>query len=166
MNDIALQTKKHTGKAGIRITRLHSTKRSIATKYWSNSGWTQKKSHIVNGHVPVKVKKSESPIKANGKLFVIDGGMSIPYQKVTGVSGYTMIYNSFGLVLVEHKEFESMSKAIKEEKDIISNRVFIETNATRKDVGDTDVGTGLRVQINDLKMLLAAFRKGLIKEKR
>lgn len=77
-----------------------------------------------------------------------------------------MIYNSFGLVLVEHKEFESMSKAIKEEKDIISNRVFIETNATRKDVGDTDVGTGLRVQINDLKMLLAAFRKGLIKEKR
>jgi len=123
-----------------------------------------KKSHIVNGHVPVKVKKGESPIKANGKLFVIDGGMSIPYQSVTGVSGYTLIYNSFGLVLVEHKEFQSKELAINEEKDIISKRVFIETNAKRKDVGDTDAGNELRDQIEDLKMLLAAFRKGLIKE--
>jgi len=122
--------------------------------------------HIVNGHVPVKVKKGESPIKANGKLFVIDGGMSIPYQSVTGVSGYTLIYNSYGLVLVEHQAFESKSKAIKEEKDIISNRVFIETNASRKRVRDTDNGEILQVQINDLKMLLAAFRKGLIKEKK
>ena len=123
-------------------------------------------SHIVNGHVPVKVKKGESPIKANGKLFVIDGGMSIPYQKVTGVSGYTLIYNSYGLVLVEHKEFSSMADAIKEEKDIISDRVFIEANATRKRVSDTDIGKEIQDQINDLKLLLAAFRKGLIKEKR
>lgn len=122
-------------------------------------------SHIVNGHVPVKVKKGESPIKANGRLFVIDGGMSIPYQSVTGVSGYTLIYNSYGLVLVEHNAFESKAKAIKEEKDIISNRVFIETNASRKRVKDTDIGKVLQEQINDLKMLLAAFRKGLIKEK-
>jgi fructose-1,6-bisphosphatase-3 len=122
------------------------------------------KSHIVNGHVPVKVIKGESPIKANGKLFVIDGGMSIPYQSVTGVSGYTLIYNSFGLVLVEHKEFHSKEMAVNEEKDIISKRVFIETNAERKDVGDTDAGNELRLQIEDLKMLLAAFRKGLIKE--
>ncbi len=92
--------------------------------------------------------------------------MSIPYQKVTGVSGYTLINNSYGLVLVEHKEFESMSKAIVEEKDIISNRVFTEPNATRKDVGDTDVGKEVRGQISNLKMLLAAYRKGLIKEKR
>lgn len=125
-----------------------------------------KNSHIVNGHVPVKVKKGESPIKANGKLFVIDGGMSIPYQKVTGVSGYTLIYNSYGLVLVEHKEFSSMADAIKEEKDIISDRVFIEANAQRKRVSDTDVGKEIQDQINDLKLLLAAFRKGLIKEKR
>ena len=123
-------------------------------------------SHIVNGHVPVKVKKGESPIKANGKLFVIDGGMSIPYQQVTGVSGYTLIFNSYGLVLVEHKEFSSMANAIKEEKDIISDRVFIEGNTARKRVSDTDVGKELNVQINDLKLLLAAFRKGLIKEKR
>lgn len=123
-------------------------------------------SHIVNGHVPVKVKKGESPIKGNGKLFVIDGGMSIPYQEVTGVSGYTLIFNSYGLVLVEHKEFSSMAKAIKEEKDIISDRVFIQGNAGRKRVADTDVGKDLKLQIDDLKLLLAAFRKGLIKEKR
>lgn len=123
-------------------------------------------SHIVNGHVPIKVIKGESPIKANGKLFVIDGGMSIPYQKVTGVSGYTLIYNSYGLVLVEHKEFESKLKAIKDEKDIISDRIFTEPNATRKNVGDTDVGKVLREQIDDLTMLLATYRKGIIKEKR
>lgn len=123
-------------------------------------------SHIINGHVPVKVKKGESPIKANGKLFVIDGGMSIPYQSVTGVSGYTLIFNSYGLVLVEHKEFDSRINAINEEKDIISDRVFIETNAVRKRVSDTDIGKEIQEQICDLKLLLAAYRKGLIKEKR
>jgi len=122
-------------------------------------------SHIINGHVPVKVKKGESPIKANGKLFVIDGGMSVPYQKVTGVSGYTLIYNSYGLVLVEHKYFDSKQKAIQDEKDIISDRIFIEANAKRKRVRDTDIGKDLLAQIEDLKMLLAAFRKGLIKER-
>ena len=124
-----------------------------------------KTSHIVNGHVPVKVKKGESPIKANGKLFVIDGGMSIPYQSVTGVAGYTLIYNSYGLVLVEHHHFESKEKAIKEEKDIISKRINIEMNATRKRVKDTDVGREILHQVSDLKMLLAAFRKGLVKER-
>jgi fructose-1,6-bisphosphatase-3 len=128
-------------------------------------GLAPKNSHIVNGHVPVKVKKGESPIKANGKLFVIDGGMSIPYQSVTGVSGYTLIYNSFGLVLVEHNAFDSKQVAIEKEKDIISNRIFIETNANRKTVMDTDVGKEISCQIDDLKMLLAAFRKGVIKER-
>ncbi|MEJ2594759.1 MAG: fructose-1,6-bisphosphatase [bacterium] len=127
-------------------------------------GLDPKSSYIVNGHVPVKVKKGESPIKANGKLFVIDGGMSIPYQSVTGVAGYTLIYNSYGLVLVEHHYFESKEKAIKEEKDIISKRIIIKRNAARKRVKDTDVGKELMAQIEDLKMLLAAYRKGLIKE--
>ncbi len=128
-------------------------------------GLDPEKSHIINGHVPVKAIKGESPIKANGKLFVIDGGMSIPYQKVTGVSGYTFIYNSYGLVLVEHKHFYSKQKAIEEEKDIISNRIFIETNAKRKRVSNTDVGREIKTQIDDLKTLLAAYRKGLIKER-
>lgn len=128
-------------------------------------GLDPKTSHIVNGHVPVKVKKGESPIKANGKLFVIDGGMSIPYQAVTGVSGYTLIYNSFGLVLVEHKEFGSKQEAIENERDIISNRIFIERNAKRKRVSDTDAGKVIQAQVDDLKMLLATYREGLIKER-
>ncbi|MBU2554561.1 MAG: fructose-1,6-bisphosphatase [Bacteroidetes bacterium] len=135
-------------------------------KILTEFGLNPSTAHIINGHVPVKVIKGESPIKANGKLFVIDGGMSIPYQSVTGVSGYTLIYNSYGLVLVEHQPFESKEKAIKEEKDIISNRVFVETNASRKRVRDTDNGVVLKEQVTDLKMLLAAFRKGLIKEKK
>jgi fructose-1,6-bisphosphatase-3 len=136
-----------------------------ADKILKEFGLDPRNSHIVNGHVPVKVIKGESPIKANGKLFVIDGGMSIPYQSVTGVSGYTLIYNSYGLVLVEHHHFESREIAIKEEKDIISKRIIIKRNAARKRVKDTDVGKELLLQIEDLKMLLAAFRKGLIKER-
>ncbi len=124
------------------------------------------KSHIVNGHVPVKVKKGESPIKANGKLLVIDGGMSKAYQGETGISGYTLIYNSYGLVLVAHQAFESTHKAIEEESDILSNITYLEPNPKRKTVADTDEGKKLRQDINDLEMLLAAFRKGLIKEKR
>ncbi len=136
-----------------------------ADKILEEFNLSPKNSHIVNGHVPVKVKKGEKPIKANGKLFVIDGGMSKPYQKVTGVSGYTLIYNSYGLVLVEHEHFESRQKAIEEEIDIISNRIFIEAKTNRKRVRDTDIGKELQSQVDDLKLLLAAYRKGLIKER-
>ena len=122
--------------------------------------------HIVNGHVPVKVNKGESPIKANGKLLVIDGGMSKAYQKVTGIAGYTLIYNSYGLILVAHEAFESRRKAIEHESDILSNITYLEQNPKRKTVADTDNGKGLRQQITDLEMLFAAYRKGLIKEKR
>jgi fructose-1,6-bisphosphatase-3 len=122
--------------------------------------------HIVNGHVPVKVNKGESPIKANGKLLVIDGGMSAAYQKVTGISGYTLIYNSYGLILVAHEAFESRQKAIEHESDILSNITYLEQNPRRKTVADTDNGKVLRQQITDLEMLLSAYRKGLIKEKR
>jgi fructose-1,6-bisphosphatase-3 len=124
-----------------------------------------KTSHIINGHVPVKAKKGESPIKANGKLFVIDGGMSVPYQKVTGLAGYTLIYNSYGLVLVEHKNFKSTDEAVQNNFDIVSARHIVETNAKRKRVADTDIGKELKEQIRDLKMLLAAYRNGLIKER-
>lgn len=134
-------------------------------KIFVDFGIDPKVSHIINGHVPVKAKKGESPIKANGKLFVIDGGMSLPYQKVTGLSGYTLIYNSYGLVLVEHKHFKSIEEAVKNNLDIISARQIVETNATRKRVADTDIGEDLKEQISDLKMLLAAYRKGLIKER-
>ncbi len=128
-------------------------------------GLTGSNSHIVNGHVPVQVRKGETPIKANGKLFVIDGGMSKPYQKVTGVSGYTLIYNSFGLVLVEHNFFDSRQKAIQEDKDIISKLIYIEGNSKRKRVKETDIGKSILYQINNLSMLLAAYKMGLIKER-
>lgn len=128
-------------------------------------GIDPKISHIVNGHVPVKAKKGENPIKGNGKLFVIDGGMSLPYQKVTGLSGYTLIYNSYGLVLVEHNHFKSIEEAVKNNYDIVSSRLMVETNAKRKRVADTDIGIDIKEQVGDLKMLLAAYRKGLIKER-
>ncbi len=123
-------------------------------------------SHIINGHVPVKVKKGELPVKANGKLFVIDGGMSRPYQKVTGIAGYTLIYNSYSLVIVAHEPFESRIKAITDERDIVSQRSMVEQAMNRIRVGDTDIGIDLKKQIRELKMLLVAYRKGLIKERR
>jgi fructose-1,6-bisphosphatase-3 len=128
-------------------------------------GLNSKESHIINGHVPVEEKNGESPIKANGKLLVIDGGFSKAYQSKTGIAGYTLIYNSFGLQLVSHQPFESTEMAIKEETDILSSTVVLEQVVDRKRVGDTDIGTTLKQQIKELKMLLNAYRKGLIKEK-
>ncbi len=122
-------------------------------------------SHIVNGHVPVKVTKGESPVKAGGKLFVIDGGMSKPYQKVTGIAGYTLIYDSYNLILAEHAPFESRRKAIEDEDDIVSTRNMIEHANNRIRVGDTDIGVNLKQHIKDLNRLLEAYRKGVIKVK-
>lgn len=122
-------------------------------------------SHIINGHVPVKVVKGESPIKANGKLLVIDGGFAKAYQKVTGIAGYTLIYNSRGLVLASHEPFSSIKEAVEEEKDIISSTIFLEQNAVRKMVGSTDIGKELKEQIADLEELVKAYNTGDIKEK-
>lgn len=122
-------------------------------------------SHIINGHVPVKVAKGESPVKAEGKLFVIDGGMSKPYQKVTGIAGYTLIYDSYSLILAEHTSFESKHKAIHDEVDIVSTRSMIEQATNRIRVGDTYIGANLRQQVQDLNRLLDAYRKGVVKVK-
>ncbi len=121
-------------------------------------------SHIVNGHVPVKAKKGESPIKANGKLFVIDGGFSRAYQAETGIAGYTLIYNSHGLVLVSHEPFESTESAVANESDIHSSTVALQYTQDRIRVRDTDTGTELKEQIKELELLLRAYREGLIKE--
>ncbi len=120
-------------------------------------------SHIINGHVPVKVKKGESPIKAGGKIIVIDGGMSKAYQPVTGLSGYTLINNSHGLVIVAHQQFTSKRKAIEEGMDMISEAQYLEKVTVRKRVKDTDIGRTLLSEIEDLKLLLDAFNRGLIK---
>jgi fructose-1,6-bisphosphatase-3 len=120
-------------------------------------------SHIVNGHVPVKVSKGESPVKAGGKLFVIDGGMSKPYQKVTGIAGYTLIYDSYNLILAAHAPFESRRKAIMHEEDIVSTKDMIEQAGRRIRVGDTDIGSKLKIQIQNLQRLLEAYREGMVK---
>lgn len=121
--------------------------------------------HIINGHVPVKTKKGEDPTKAGGKLLVIDGGFSKAYQPETGIAGYTLVFNSHGLQLVQHEPFESRQKAIEEGIDIKSTNFIVETNAKRIRVKDTDMGKVLQIQINDLEKLLAAYRLGLIKQK-
>ena len=121
--------------------------------------------HIVNGHVPVKRKDGESPIKCNGKVMVIDGGFSRAYQKETGIAGYTLVYNSYGLLLVAHEPFESTEAAIKKENDIHSETVVVTRVNERRLVGDTDAGRKLKEQIKDLEWLLASYRNGQIIEK-
>jgi fructose-1,6-bisphosphatase-3 len=120
--------------------------------------------HIINGHVPVKVKKGENPVKAGGRLLVIDGGFAQAYQAQTGIAGYTLIYNSYGLLLASHNPFESTQKAIEEELDIDSETEILETNDARIRVKDTDLGRDMQRQIEELHLLLKAYRMGLIKE--
>lgn len=143
----------------------HRENPEVITLILKEFGLDDQKGHIINGHTPVKVVKGESPVKAGGRLLVIDGGMSVPYQKETGIAGYTLIYNSYSLVLVEHEPFESRQKAIEEERDIVSQRHILEQRHDRIRVADTDIGQELKQQIHELKMLLVAYRKGLIKER-
>lgn len=121
--------------------------------------------HIINGHVPVHVAKGESPIKANGKLMVIDGGFAEPYHKETGIAGYTLVYHSRGFQLVQHEPFTSANEAVLNGTDIKSTQQVIETAGHRMLVADTDRGQELKQQIEDLKELLYAYRHGYIKEK-
>jgi fructose-1,6-bisphosphatase-3 len=138
----------------------------ICSSIFKEFGLKSEGAYIINGHVPVKEKNGETPIKANGKLIDIDGGFSKAYQITTGIAGYTLIYNSYGLVLVSHQPFESTEKAIKEETDILSSNIVLKQSLVRKRVGDTDIGGVLKQQIDDLKLLLEAYRKGIIKEQR
>ena len=120
--------------------------------------------HIINGHVPVKIKKGENPVRANGKLLVIDGGFSKAYHSETGIAGYTLVYNSIGMQLVQHEPFESTQKAIEEGLDIISNTVLSEHNTERLLVKDTDKGKEMKRNIEELHKLLIAYRTALIRE--
>lgn len=123
------------------------------------------KSHIINGHVPVELKKGETPIKCDGKLLIIDGGFSKAYQSKTGIAGYTLVANSHGMRLVAHEPFESMEAAILHESDIFSDSTIVETAPVRIRVADTDIGTELRESIKQLEQLLQAYRDGTIVEK-
>ncbi len=127
-------------------------------------GLTDEKARIINGHIPVKVKKGESPILAKGKLLVIDGGMSKAYQQETGIGGYTLVHSSSKMYLVAHEPFSSRQEAIENESDIISSNYLIEQNTNQIRVKDTDTGKELQRQIEDLKRLIFAYNSGLIKE--
>ena len=137
----------------------------ILNRILTEFGLPTDKSHIVNGHVPVEQKNGESPIKCGGKLLVIDGGFSKAYQSKTGIAGYTLVANSHGMRLVSHEPFESAETAIKNESDIFSDSIIVETSASRQRVADTDIGKELRVQIHQLEELLEAYREGIIVEK-
>ena len=120
--------------------------------------------HIVNGHIPVKTLKGENPMKASGRLIVIDGGFSKPYQSTTGIAGYTLVYHSRGMQLVEHQPFTSTEEAIRGGADIKSTRHLVEKHSERIHVGDTDKGRDIRVRIESLRKLLYAYQTGLIRE--
>ena len=121
--------------------------------------------HIINGHVPVRTIKGETPVKAGGKLMVIDGGFSKAYQPETGIAGYTLVYHSRGFQLVQHEPFTSITKAVEEGLDIKSTHQLVEMTNRRMMVKDTDKGEELQQQINDLNRLLQAYRLGDIKER-
>ena len=120
--------------------------------------------HIINGHVPVHQSAGESPVKCGGKVLIIDGGFCRAYHKETGIAGYTLIYNSYGLSLTAHEPFESTEKAIQEEKDIVSRQVAVRYNMKRQLVGDTDQGQQIRQRIRELKELIEAYRTAQLKE--
>ena len=127
-------------------------------------GVTGPNRHIINGHVPVRTTKGENPIKANGKLMVIDGGFSKAYHNETGIAGYTLVYHSRGFQLVQHEPFTSTEDAILRGTDIKSTTQIVEMSNRRMLVADTDIGRELRKQIADLEELLYAYRHGFVKE--
>lgn len=123
-------------------------------------GLYSERSHIINGHTPVRTSKGEHPVRANGKLFVIDGGFCKSYHKTTGIAGYTLIFNSHGIRIKSHQPFQSVYAALTENKDIESKSELVETEKERLMVRDTDSGKKIKEDIDGLKMLLQAYRNG------
>lgn len=134
----------------------------VCTRILDAFGLHSPMSHIINGHTPIKVADGESPVKANNRLVVIDGGFCKAYQKTTGIAGYTLIYNSHGMRLKAHQPFESIEKVLEENKDIESTSNFFELEPERVMIKDTDNGKKILETIRDLELLLAAYRRGTI----
>lgn len=142
------------------------TNEDVCNRILDNFGVTGPHRHIINGHVPVKVTKGESPIKANGKLMVIDGGFSKAYHDTTGIAGYTLVYHSRGFQLVQHEPFTSAEEAVLNCSDIADTTYIVEMNSNGLRVRDTDKGIELQSQIDELKELLHAYRQGMVKERK
>jgi len=139
-----------------------SEEESVCNKIFSEFGMDPNVSHIINGHVPVKIKDGETPVKAGGKLFVIDGGISRAYQPKTGIAGYTLIFNSHNLALAEHHSFEQIEN---DTGSYTPNMYVVEVMPHRLLTAHTDEGDELRGKIADLECLIDAYQKGIIKEK-
>ncbi len=140
-------------------------KPEIAKKILREFGLKGDHVHIINGHVPVRLKDGERPVKSNGKVIVIDGGFSKTYQSKTGIAGYTLTYNSYGLTLSAHEPFVSADEAVKKEMDIVSKREIIEYSDKRVLVGDTDYGKKMVRRIDDLKELIRLYQTGEMAER-
>ena len=136
----------------------------VVNRILEEFGLSGTEAHIINGHIPVEAKNGESPVKCNGKLLIIDGGFSKAYQPKTGIAGYTLIYNSYGLLLAAHEPFESVEKAIQDGSDIVSHTILVQHVVRRKTVADTDIGKELKASVSDLEALLAAYREGTLVE--
>ena len=137
----------------------------VVNHIFEEFGLNPETSHIINGHVPVELKKGDTPIKCGGKLLIIDGGFSKAYQEKTGIAGYTLVANSHGMWLVAHEPFESKEAAVRKETDIVSDSLPVENYRVRHTVLDTDAGKELKENIYYLEKLLDAFREGIITEK-
>lgn len=142
----------------------HYYKEEVCISILKEFGLDPDKGHIINGHTPIKVKEGESPIRGNGKLLVIDGGLCEAYHKTTGIAGYTLIDSSHDLILKAHRPFESTQKAIAEHLDIMSDVIKVEVYSRRLTIADTDFGKTLAQSIKSLEALLEAYREGIIPE--
>ena len=138
---------------------------SFINRILEEFGLDKDKSRIINGHVPVEIKRGETPIKCGGKLLIIDGGFSKAYQEKTGIAGYTLVANSYGMRLVSHEPFTSAEEAVRNESDIFSDTINVETYRERHRVADTDIGVSLQESIYHLEQLLNAYQLGILIEK-
>ncbi|MEG2174083.1 MAG: fructose-bisphosphatase class III, partial [Oscillospiraceae bacterium] len=142
----------------------HTDDLEVVENLLEEFGLNKGEGHIINGHIPVKSKDGESPIKSGGRLLCIDGGFCKAYQPTTGIAGYTLIYNSYGLRLVSHEPFDSIEAAVRDNTDILSTSNIFEISDRRRLVADTDTGRTLRGQITALGLLLDAYRSGALPE--
>ena len=141
------------------------TRPELVDRVLNEFGITDPDAVIVNGHIPVKIRKGESPIKVPGRLVLIDGGMSKAYQPVTGIAGYTLVYNSHEMHLSEHEPFNSADETVRTNADMESRVIPFKTFTERIKIADTDQGREIAGQIADLEMLLEAYRDGTLKQR-
>ncbi len=152
--------KKEPGNAYYRLRDKENFIQGLLEEF----GVDPDKGHIVNGHVPVKVKDGEQPVKANGRMLAIDGGYSKAYQRTTGIAGYTLISNSWGLFIAEHLPFVTRQHAVETDTDLVSTLITVEQRRGRVKVRDTDTGTKLEARVEDLRRLIDAYRTGALAE--